>query len=102
MNNDKLTFGIHLDALLTRAKMSQSQLASKSGLHIVTISRLINAGPEKPNPGQATVEKIAHAIPCALDDFLLLFRLAECIPSRIIEKFALDKEFARNCWRHSR
>lgn len=92
------TFGDTLREILKRHKISQRKLAKWSGLNYVTICRFLSGAQL---PEQRSVEAIAYCYGFSDDERIAMFRAARCVPSALIEKFADDEEFARECWSKS-
>ena len=93
------TFGGYLLTLLKQAKMSQAELSRKTGINTVTICKIISGKFRNGYlPEQETVEKLARAIPCSLNEYLLLYRMAGKVPQIVIDEFIGNEMFAVTCW----
>ena len=88
-------FGDILRVLLKSARISQRKLAKWSGLNYVTICRFLSGAQM---PEQKSVEAIAYCYGFTDEERIALFRAARCVPTALIEKFAEDEIFARECW----
>lgn len=62
-------FGRRLEKIMYRKHITQSELSERTGLSQPTISNCING---KYNPGLYTLDKIAKALGCSLDEFRCL------------------------------
>jgi transcriptional regulator with XRE-family HTH domain len=94
----KEQFGDTLRALLKKHKISQRKLAKWANLNYVTINRFLS---DAQKPEQSSVEAIAYCYGFSDEERIALFRAALCVPSALIELFAFDEEFARECWTKS-
>jgi transcriptional regulator with XRE-family HTH domain len=95
---ENMDFGDTLREILKRHKITQRQLAKWTDLDCSTINRFLS-GAYKPE--QSSVEAIAYCYGFSDDERIALFRAAGCVPTAMIEKFAEDEGFARECWRQT-
>lgn len=92
-------FGEYLRSLLNEAKITQADLSRKTGIHTVTLNKILTGKFRNGyTPEADTIEKIALAVPCALNDHINLYRKAGKVPKRIIDLFVADEKFAVTIW----
>jgi hypothetical protein len=78
-----MTFGENLNSLLKKYQRSQRWLAKTSGVHYVTINRIIKGYPFRVT--QDTAQRLAKAIGCNKKERDELIKLAGGIPKDVEE-----------------
>lgn len=78
-----MTFGENLGSLLEKYERSQRWLAKASGVHYVTINRIVNGYAFRVTRG--TAERLAKAIGCTKKERDGLIKLAGSIPKDVEE-----------------
>lgn len=95
---DVFDLGLEVDKLREEAGLTQKELAARAGLHISTLSVIINGGAI---PREMTLGKLAKVLPLDLEEWLEPVRRYQWKPGKTVRRCPLRRGGGRGSarWR---
>ena len=89
-------FANYLQVLLTKYRLSQRELARRSGVNYVTINRRFKG--QIGNMENGTIDRLAKGFACTPAERIAMYRLAGVMPPEIVDAFCASIDASRDIY----